>query len=389
MEILAKNEVIFGNWIPITPFLGNSKPITVKCNTCGCVQEYSSAGYVSRAKCKNCGLLEKTEAIRASLLPEYTLLSEYRGTEKPLIVLHNVCGNIRSLTQARGLLQKDRGCPYCTRHRMPEDIKQELVSDIEDTYGFMALDPYTGKRNPIRWQCNKCGSIVTKSPEHIRAKDRGKVRGLHCDCCKSENASTEYQLRKSLIKKLKYKLYIDSQRERMQQEILDLAVEYENRGFEVISIDDDFKGAVLLCKDCGREFHSDKQTMKKGHGCYTCAKCGTSAGVKFIEDKLRDAGIEFLREVKFPTCVKIRKLPFDFGIVSPDGDIIKLIEFNGEQHYRATRMFGGNKKLEAIQQSDSIKRQWAVDNDIELLVIKWSDDIGAVLDEFISRCDYK
>ena len=126
---------------------------------------------------------------------------------------------------------------------------------------------------------------------------------------------------------------------------------------------------------CGRIYTTDKSTMKKGHGCKACAKCGTSYGVQQIEKYLRDNNIKFDREATFPTCKRERVLPFDFAVYDDAGSLKCLIEFQGEQHYRARPIFGGEEKLRRVQEADAIKRQWARDNGINLIVIDWNEDI--------------
>jgi hypothetical protein len=64
-------------------------------------------------------------------------------------------------------------------------------------------------------------------------------------------------------------------------------------------------------------------------------------------------------------CKDKQKLPFDFYL--PNYNI--CIEFNGEQHYKPIKWFGGEKTLEGIKKRDKIKMEYCQNNNIPLIII--------------------
>ena len=61
------------------------------------------------------------------------------------------------------------------------------------------------------------------------------------------------------------------------------------------------------------------------------------------------------------------KLSYDFAIPSKQHGLI-LIEYNGIQHYEATKFFGGDKQFKIQQEHDHRKREYAKITDTSLLV---------------------
>lgn len=49
------------------------------------------------------------------------------------------------------------------------------------------------------------------------------------------------------------------------------------------------------------------------------------------------------------------KLPYDFAILDENNIPIRLIEFDGEQHYRSSEYFGGQETYKRRQELDNIK----------------------------------
>ena len=101
-----------------------------------------------------------------------------------------------------------------------------------------------------------------------------------------------------------------------------------------------------------------------------CAKCKTSRGENVINEWFKNNFDikKVIREFKFSDCKDIKPLPFDFYIPSKN----LLIEYQGEQHYRRTDAYwGGKEGLKKQRHHDWIKRKFAKDKGIELLVIPY------------------
>jgi hypothetical protein len=77
-------------------------------------------------------------------------------------------------------------------------------------------------------------------------------------------------------------------------------------------------------------------------------------------------------QYKFDDCKNINQLSFDFGILDNDDNLLMLIEYQGEQHYRPKGYFGGEDKYNQQLINDQIKRQYCKDNNIKLIEIPYT-----------------
>lgn len=100
-----------------------------------------------------------------------------------------------------------------------------------------------------------------------------------------------------------------------------------------------------------------------------CQKCTTSKGEKRIEKYLLDNNIEFKDQHRFQECKYNKTLPFDFYIPSMN----LAIEYQGEQHYKSIKHFGGEENFKIQQKRDQIKREYCKENHIRLLEIPYTD----------------
>lgn len=62
-------------------------------------------------------------------------------------------------------------------------------------------------------------------------------------------------------------------------------------------------------------------------------------------------------------------LRFDFAIIDEEKNLIKLIEYDGSQHFKPSEQFGGQKAFEDLQQRDKLKNDYCKINNINLLRI--------------------
>ena len=105
-----------------------------------------------------------------------------------------------------------------------------------------------------------------------------------------------------------------------------------------------------------------------------------SEGARKIEEYLKAHNLSYKKEHRIKECRDKLPLPFDFVIFGP----YALIEYNGIQHTKSVRRFGGKKALIKQQQHDLIKLEYCRANNIPFLVISHTEEnIDELLDEFI------
>jgi hypothetical protein len=123
----------------------------------------------------------------------------------------------------------------------------------------------------------------------------------------------------------------------------------------------------IICPIHG-EFEQIAQHHLNGHG---CSFCNSSKGEMIIKEILQNHKIIFDYQKKFTNCKNIKELPFDFYL--PKHNV--CIEYDGRQHYMPIDFFGGIKEHMNLKFRDNIKNIFCRENNIELLRIKYDDNI--------------
>jgi hypothetical protein len=115
-----------------------------------------------------------------------------------------------------------------------------------------------------------------------------------------------------------------------------------------------------------------------------CPKCRLSKGELLIDSILSKEKFRFSRQHTFPDCKYKRLLKFDFYLK----DYNACIEFDGQQHFKPWYKFGiaaGNVLFKRIKRYDLIKTNYCKKNNINLLRIKFNDNVEEKLMPFISH----
>ena len=119
---------------------------------------------------------------------------------------------------------------------------------------------------------------------------------------------------------------------------------------------------------------------RENRGCHTCKE---SHGEKAVRIYLENNKIKFESQKRFDSCRKVIPLVFDFVIYI--NEKIYCIEYQGEQHYKQVKFF--KDKNELVVARDNIKKNWCLENNIELLEISYLDynNINAILNDFFEK----
>lgn len=124
------------------------------------------------------------------------------------------------------------------------------------------------------------------------------------------------------------------------------------------------------CLLCNQEYEVLGQTLEKTVSC----GCQKSIGEFNIIQILKNHNISFIREYVFPNSL----FRFDFAILDDFGNLIRLIEFDGEQHYEQNiKNKGWNtyQKYQYTLQHDLLKNKLAQNNNVPLVRIPyWERD---------------
>jgi len=148
----------------------------------------------------------------------------------------------------------------------------------------------------------------------------------------------------------------------------------------------------IKCVECGFLFKTTLSMILNGKNrCNHCTNAQSNSEY-ITETILINNNFLYDSEVSFDGCVYINKLTFDFVVYNKtDNSIYKIIELDGQQHYKPV-CFGGDKKIallefEKLKIKDQIKNEYCQNNNISLLRIPyWEfDNIENILDEELSK----
>jgi len=131
----------------------------------------------------------------------------------------------------------------------------------------------------------------------------------------------------------------------------------------------------IICPEHG-EFEQKPEYHLRSCG---CPKCNESKGERIISEILNEKGVKYIRNFTFDGCKNVNKLPFDFYL--PDYNT--CIEYDGEQHFKPIKVFGGEARFKKQQITDKIKTNYCLLNEINLVRIKYDDNIFERLETLI------
>lgn len=211
-------------------------------------------------------------------------------------------------------------------------------------FGRMTIlreEPKKGNRRRVLCQCD-CG---TEKVVDLADLKRGHT--VSCGCLNKEIVS------KNTLKDLTGQTFGYLQ-------ILERDINYYGKGVAA--------HWICKCLKCGtiKSISSNSLLQRNAQSC----GCQKSKGELKIANILKQWQINFIPEYKFPDYKNRR---YDFALVNKNNEIVRLIEFDGIQHYTIPRAnhWAANSSLETTQQRDAEKNQIAKEKGIPLIRIPY------------------
>lgn len=98
-----------------------------------------------------------------------------------------------------------------------------------------------------------------------------------------------------------------------------------------------------LCS-CKKICWVEKTTLKNGRST-SCGHAVMSYGEKIIDSILLSNNINYKYQYSFDDLLSKNgyKLRYNFGLLNDNGEVIKLIEYDGAQHFEPVDKFGGEE----------------------------------------------
>lgn len=277
--------------------------------------------------------------------PTLTALDEYVNSRTKIHLRCNVCGYILFVQPLS--LYMGHGCANCggTRKKTHEEFVEELAIKAPH---IEVLGTYKGCHTPIEVKCKKCGRISKITPGSL-------LKHGGCSRC----SGIERKTKERFIEEMK-----------IINPYIEIVGDYINN----------YTPIEYYCKICETTSFAKPHTLLKTGG---CNHLKWSRGEEKIAKWLSNNNIEYIKEYSYQDCKDIMPLPFDFYI--PKNNI--LIEYDGEQHYKSVKMWGGDNAFEKRKLHDSIKTKYCLDNKIKLLRIPyWDfDNIDEILNSELKK----
>ena len=243
--------------------------------------------------------------------------------------------------------KQGQGCTNCVNtetgnrcRKTTENFINNAIIKHGNKFNYSEVD-YTGATSDIIIKCPIHGRYLQNPRSHLKSE-------YGCPKCGFKNSS--------VIQSSNTDKFINDAVEIHGNKYDYSKVKYINAKTKVI----------IICPKHGEFKQTPDKHIYDKNG---CPKCKSSKGESRIEKYLFDNNIKFVYQKKFIRCVHKKQLPFDFYL--PDFNI--CIEFNGMQHYKPIKHFGGDKAFKKQKLRDSIKTKYCEDNGIKLIRIPYTD----------------
>ena len=260
----------------------------------------------------------------------------YSNNYTPIVIICSEHGEF--LQKPINHINKKHGCPKCSK-----TIKTTVNKFIEQAkkihggkYDYSLIN-YINAKTKIIIICPTHGQFTSTPSSHIHQK-------TGCSKCSEKYKYTN-------------KEFIDKAKN----------IHLDRYDYTKVNYKNNYTKITIICPIHG-EFKQTPSNHLSGKGCEICCN---SQNETIISTFLKNKGIRFIAQHKFPDCKNIKLLPFDFYL--PDYNM--CIEYNGKQHYKPITFFGGEIGYKKQKKRDQIKINYCSINNIRLIIINDNDNI--------------
>lgn len=272
---------------------------------------------------------------------DFKCIGEYKGANTKIKFQHK-CGYTFEATP-KYLLKYGR-CRQCllkVKGMRARKTQEQFEQEVREVHGdsIEVISEYEHVRKNVTVKHVECGNEYTIRPDSL-------LRGSKCKKCLHNRYSVEYR---KTTEEYSKELHEVSQGE------YSLISEYDGAYTKV----------QLKHKECGHEYWVTPHMFYRGR---RCPKWNFSKGEVLVEKVLNSLEVTFESQKEFDDLRSIKNLSYDFYI--PEYNVV--IEYQGKQHYKPVKHFGGEKTFKIQQKNDSIKREYAKEKGIHLLEIPYT-----------------
>lgn len=229
-------------------------------------------------------------------------------------------------------LEKSNNCKYC-KSRTTEEFIEESKNIWGDKFDYSKVN-YIRTDYPIILICKKHNFEFEQKPYLNLQKQ--------CGCKICNTMSTEEFVQKANI------------------------IHNNRYDYNLVKYKKSQEKIKILCIKHNHIFEQTPNNHLRGNGCPICKSSQGELLIKKILDYIK---VDYIQEKTFDDCKDVSKLKFDFYLPKYN----KCIEFDGIQHFKSIKAFGGEEGLKNTKKRDEIKNCYCRDNNIDLLRIKYKE----------------
>lgn len=202
---------------------------------------------------------------------------------------------------------------------------------------------------------------------------QGGLYRCRCECGVEKTIKRQFLLDGSIVSCGCY-----SREEKSQRQLIDITG--QRFGLLTVLSKSDYQGGDgvywnVRC-DCGNEKVVSGHAIRRGD-IISCGCSKRSNGEMIIEQLLLENNLFYKSEYTFSDLPRLR---YDFVIFDKNQNPIRIIEYDGKQHFEPVDYFGGEKRFQQQITNDAIKNQYAFDHNIPIVRFPYTDIRGLTSD---------
>ena len=291
--------------------------------------------------------LEKSHSIHGNKY-DYSLIKMIKNNRERLPIICRDHGVF--MQSAHAHTDNKQGCPDCGNiiasesHRLTNEEFIEKARKVHgNKYDYTLVD-YKDAKTPVVIICKKHGQFEQVPNYHLC--------GNGCQLCYEEKRGQSGLVTFEEFVKRANMVHGDA--------YIYSSVDYKKTK----------EKTKIYCKKCGSFFNQTPHNHLMGQG---CPHCKFSNGERAVELVLKRMGIDYITQYKIDykdgVVVKRGGLYVDFYLPSRK----LFIEFNGKQHYKPCKRFGGTESYNRQKKRDDILRTFCRNHGYELIEIPYTE----------------
>lgn len=282
---------------------------------------------------------EKAEAKLAKINPNVIFLDQYSSSRVKNHFKCLVC-NSDWFANSTSTINGKSGCVKCKNDK---NFKYQIKKIFGDKLNI--ISEYIDYLSDIKVECQSCNHKWISKPKNL-------IAGYGCVKCGHVEKGKKLVKKHSVFLSEINSVYGD------KLSILEKYTDCRNR-------------IKVKCNVCNYEWSPISGRLSyRG-----CPKCNFSKGELLISNILNEMQINFKPQYIFEGLkTDMNGTPiFDFAVFDEINNIKCIIEYDGEQHFKPAKKWGGEKKFKRQKEIDKFKTNYCNTNNIKIIRIPYTE----------------